>query len=132
MKLKKAIVIGLASLGASSAIAQQTVFDIIENSANHTILEQALNKAGLNTVLDDPNGNYTVFAPDDNAFTDFLTANNLSAQEILDNPDLSNILLHHVLDGTVLSTSLSNSEVVTKAPSGADVTVDISTYLNEV
>ena len=106
--------------------AQNSVFEIISNSSNHTTLEAALIQANLDSVLSDTASqmSYTVFAPTDSAFTAYLSANGLTAADLLANPKLSNILLHHVVSGTVLSTSLSNGEVTTL--SGLDVTVDLT------
>ncbi len=74
-------------------------------AGNFTILLQALEEAGLTSTLEGP-GAFTVFAPTDDAFNAFLTENNLTAQDLLDDPELSSILLYHVLDGSVYSYDL--------------------------
>ena len=103
--------------------AQNSVFDIIQNSPNHTILEAGLIQANLDSVLSDTTSQIlTVFAPDDSAFYAYFNANGITSADLLADPKLSNILLHHVVSGNVLSTSLSNGEVTTL--SGLDVTVD--------
>ena len=105
--------------------AQNSVFDIIQNSPNHTILEAGLIQANLDSVLSDTTSQMlTVFAPDDSAFYAYFNANGITSADLLANPKLSNILLHHVVSGNVLSTSLSNGEVTTL--SGLDVTVDLT------
>jgi uncharacterized surface protein with fasciclin (FAS1) repeats len=75
------------------------------DAGNFTILLQALDQAGLTATLQAA-GAYTVFAPTDEAFNAFLTANSLTAQQLLDNPELSSILLYHVLDGNIYSYDL--------------------------
>ena len=69
-------------------------------------------------------GPFTVFAPTDAAFTAFLTANNLTAAALLADPNLSSILLNHVVGAKVLSTDLSNGNVTTL--NNTDVVVDLT------
>ena len=45
-------------------------------------------------------GPFTLFAPVNQAFTDFLTTSGLTVDEVLANPDLKEILAHHVVEGT--------------------------------
>ncbi|MEL4305716.1 fasciclin domain-containing protein [Methanococcoides sp. LMO-2] len=85
-----------------------TVVDIISNSPRHTTLEAALIAANLNGTLSGP-GNFTVFAPTDDAF-DALPPGLLAS---LSEEELTNILLYHVLDGRVLSTDLSDGMTAT-------------------
>ncbi len=95
-------------------------------SPDHTILVEALTAADLVVTLQG-DGPFTVFAPTDDAFVAALDALGLSKEELFADKDLlTNILLHHVVSGTVLSTDLANGEVATLNPDGADVTVDIS------
>ena len=115
----------MGMLAFTSANAQTTsVFDVIAGSPTHTVLETALIQEGLDVTLDDLNNDYTVFAPDDAAFTQFLTDAGITATDLLNDPDLTKVLLHHVVSGTVLSSGLSNGEVTTL--SDLDVSVDIS------
>jgi uncharacterized surface protein with fasciclin (FAS1) repeats len=100
-----------------------TVWDIIEDSEDHTTLETALLAAGLDATLK-TSGPFTVFAPTDAAFAavdaDVLTA-------LLADPegDLTTVLLYHVLSGSVLSSDLSDGQMATTLQ-GEDVTVTIS------
>lgn len=48
-------------------------------------------------MIADPNLAYTVFAPTDEAFTNALTALNLTAEEVLASPELTPILQNHLL-----------------------------------
>ena len=45
-------------------------------------------------------GPFTLFAPVNEAFTDFLKTSGLTVEEVLANPDLKEILAHHVVEGT--------------------------------
>ncbi|WP_363318498.1 fasciclin domain-containing protein [Algoriphagus sp.] len=89
---------------------QETVVDIAANSPDFTTLTAAVNEAGLTETLSQ-SGPFTVFAPTDGAFTDFLAANNLSAEELLANPDLASILTYHVIGGSVTADQVSPGAV---------------------
>ncbi|SDG69414.1 fasciclin domain-containing protein [Psychroflexus sediminis] len=86
--------------------AIETTFEIISESPDHTVLEQALIDANLVDALN--SGEYTVFAPTDAAFG-LIDISGLSAAQV------SNVLLNHVVDGTFLSTDLSTTYVNTLA-----------------
>lgn len=83
-----------------------TTFEIISDSPDHTTLEQALIDTGLDQVLND--GNFTIFAPTDDAFAQV----DLSG---LSNDELTNVLLNHVVNGTAMSSDLSNTYLETQA-----------------
>lgn len=52
-------------------------------------------------------GNYTVLAPTNTAFSTFLSENGFSSLEDVPTDVLSNILLNHVINGTVMSSDLN-------------------------
>lgn len=94
--------------------AQTNVFDdVIAPSPNHTYLETALIQEGLDVALQNPMGTLTVFAPDDAAFTALATALGTDINGLLANPDLTDILLYHVLGAEVVSGSLTNGQIAT-------------------
>ena len=97
----------------SHTITSQTnVFDdIIATSPNHTYLETALIQEGLDAALRQ-NTSCTVFAPDDNAFNSLATTLGVTISDLLALPNLTDILIYHVLDSTVLSTAISNGLIV--------------------
>ena len=98
----------------TSFFAQTNVFDdIISSSANHTYLTAALVQENLDAALQDPNANLTVFAPDDNAFLDLANALNTDINGLLALPNLSDILLYHVLGSNAPSSALTNGQIVT-------------------
>ena len=99
-----------------------TVVDIIVNSEDHTILEAAVIAAGLDDDLS-AEGPFTVFAPTDAAFGALPAG---LVDELLADPtgQLTQILLYHVVSGTVLSTDLSNGGVVTLQGEEVQVNID--------
>ena len=104
------------------ALCPNTIYDIVSNSADHTTLEVAIDACGLDGVLSDP-GSLTLFAPTDAAF-DLLPAGTLTSLQN-DIPQLTDILKHHVIGASVMSTALSNNQVVTTFL-GSNVTVTIN------
>ena len=105
-----------------NAALSNSIYDIVSNSPSHNTLEAAIDACSLNGVLSDP-GSLTLFAPTDAAF-DLLPAGTVTAL-LADIPALTDILKHHVVGASVLSTGLSNNQVVTTLL-GTDVTVTIN------
>jgi uncharacterized surface protein with fasciclin (FAS1) repeats len=99
-----------------------TIYDIVSASSDHTTLKVAIDACALNGVLSDP-GSLTLFAPTDAAFN-LLPAGTVTAL-LADIPTLTDILKHHVVGASVMSTMLSNNQVVTTLL-GTDVTVTIN------
>ena len=87
------------SIGLPFAVSAQSnsVVDIIAESENHTLLEAAILEAGLDGALSDLTGTFTVFAPTDNAFIALATLMNIEVADLLELPNLADILLYHVL-----------------------------------
>ena len=87
--------------------------------AEFTVLLAALETAGLVDALNGE-GPFTVFAPTDAAFGALLEDLGITAEELLANPDLANILLYHVVSGEFLA-----ADVIDLAP------VDVPTLYEE-
>jgi uncharacterized surface protein with fasciclin (FAS1) repeats len=93
--------------------AQTNVFDdVISVSPDHTALTIALQQEGLDAALQDPSATYTVFAPTDAAFNDLAAALGTDIAGLLDLPNLTDILLYHVLNVTVPAADVTNGAVV--------------------
>ncbi|MGB0593230.1 MAG: fasciclin domain-containing protein, partial [Flavobacteriales bacterium] len=111
-----------------------TVYSIIKASPIHTTLEAAIDAAELGETLSG-DGPFTVFAPTDDAF-DALPAGALD-DLLADIPLLTEILLHHVHSGNVLSTDLSNGmevptlndDVLIVSIDAGSVMIDMSTVI---
>ena len=115
MKIKNTLtssLFGLIMIFSNISFAQTNVFDdVIATSPNHTYLETALLQEGLDAALRQ-NPNCTVFAPDDNAFNNLASALGVTISDLLALPNLSDILIYHVLNSTVLSTGINNGAIV--------------------
>lgn len=93
-------------------IEEDDIVDIVVDSPNFTTLEAAVIQAELVTTLQG-DGPFTVFAPTDAAFSDFLGDNGWTAEALLASPDLGDILTYHVLSDEVLASEVSTGEVST-------------------
>jgi len=120
---------------------EPTIVDIVVEAAagdpaEFTVLLAALETAGLVDALNGE-GPFTVFAPTDEAFGALLEELGVTAEELLANPDLANILLYHVVSGEFLA-----ADVIGIAPADvptlydentvAIAVVDGSVVINEV
>ena len=120
---------------------EPTIAEIVAESAaadpaEFTVLLAALETAGLVETLNGP-GPFTVFAPTDAAFGALLEELGVTADELLANPDLANILLYHVVSGEFMA-----ADVIDIAPAdvptlyeGNDVSiavVDGNVVINDV
>jgi len=86
--------------GSNDAASGTTIVDIAVNDGRFTTLVAAVLYTGLADALS--SGEWTVFAPTDDAFAKLgLNANNIS--QAFSKADLTNILLYHALVGEVFS-----------------------------
>ena len=111
-----------------------TVLDLAVEAGQFSVLIAAIEAAGLGDTLEGE-GPFTVLAPTDAAFEAALEALGLTAEELLANPALSDILLYHVL-GTAADSSavaaLDGSSVATVQGEEISITVDSGTiFINE-
>ena len=77
-----------------------SIVDVALANGNFTTLVAALQATGLDTVLDDPESNFTVFAPSDGAFA--LLGQETINSLLADTAALTEILLYHVLPGATV------------------------------
>ena len=108
-----ALVLSAAILAPFAVAQDQTITEIVQGSDDFTTLETFLNATGLLEVLDDPDLDATVFAPDDEAFgnVDADTAAKLLTPEWVEHTRC--LLTYHVVPGVVLAENLSDGQVVT-------------------
>ena len=111
-----------------------TIINLAVDSADLTSLVAALERTNLVSTLQGE-GPFTVLAPSNDAFVTFLSANNFNSLEDVPVDVLTNILLNHVISGSVLSSDLSTGYANTLATSSASQTsmsiyIDVSNGVN--
>ncbi len=106
---------------APQGLPEATVMQIIRNSEEHQILEQAIDAVSLSEDLSvqativnsiDGPGPWTVFAPTDLAFEIFAEEIGLSTTELLNSQFLYNIVNNHILNNEVLSSEMYSGNTV--------------------
>ena len=135
-KIRNLALIALFSIVAVSCddddnnvVVDNTITGKASATANLSILVQALVKADLATTLQGA-GPYTVFAPTNEAFATFLATTPYSTINDVPKDALTQILLNHVVTGTVKSTDLTTGYIKTLAKGTASTTNTLSMYVN--
>ena len=82
------------------AVLLPTIYDVVSTSNDHTTLKVAIDTCGLDVALSS-SGSKTLFAPTDAAFN-LLPAGTVTAL-LADIPQLTDILLYHVIGDSVMS-----------------------------
>lgn len=112
--------LGFVSCGDDDPMDEvQTITELASDTDDLSSLVAALEAADLVNTLSGT-GPFTVFAPTNAAFDNFLSANGFA--ELSDVPValLRNVLLNHVVSGKVLSTDLSTGYVESSATGSGD------------
>ncbi len=100
--------------GSLTTFGQTNVYDdVISTSPNHTSLTAAINAAGLQSALQNPAATLTVFAPTNAAFDQLATDLGTDIPGLLALPNLSDVLLYHVLGVTAEAADIDNGDIVT-------------------
>jgi uncharacterized surface protein with fasciclin (FAS1) repeats len=110
-------------------MVDNTITGIAQSNSNLSILVQALVKADLATTLQGV-GPFTVFAPTDAAFIAFLKTTPYATLNDVPKEVLTQILLNHVVSGSVKSTALSTGYIKTLAKGTASSTNNLSMFVN--
>ncbi len=106
-----------------------TIADFVAGNNNYSSLLAALIKADLVNTLKGA-GPFTVFAPDNAAFSLFLSANGFANLDAVPVSALKQILLNHVVSGAVKSTDLTTgyiSTLSTAAPNNLNISMFVNT-----
>ncbi|NLJ43533.1 MAG: fasciclin domain-containing protein [Bacteroidales bacterium] len=98
-----------------TTVKDMTVAEYVSYDPNFSILLQALYKADLANVLQGE-GNFTVFAPTNDAFNALFTQLGVSGISDLSKETLTPILLYHVLGEEKKAASLSDGYINTLSP----------------
>ncbi len=108
-----------------------SIVEIAQDNANFSTLVAAVTKADLVGALSGQD-KLTVFAPTNAAFEALATSLNVQVTDLLDLPNLKDILLYHVASGSLNAQSLLSSgsaatlqgRIVTVAQNGASVSIN--------
>ena len=90
-------------------LGKPTVLQILEESENTQMLQNALRLTGLDAELEE-GGPYTLFAPTDDAFESLDSLGISNVPEEMDSAQLRQILLHHVVAGEYTATDIARME----------------------
>lgn len=110
-------------------ILQAPISAVAASNSDLSTLVAALNRAGLTATLSGTT-TYTVFAPTNDAFNDFLEANGFANLEAVPVPLLKEVLLNHVVAGKIGSGQLTTTYVKTLAKGSASSTNTLSLYVD--
>ncbi|OEK07738.1 hypothetical protein A8C32_16670 [Flavivirga aquatica] len=108
--------------------ATQTIAELASNTPNLSKLVSALQRANLVTTLDGSQ-QFTVFAPTNDAFDTFLSANNFASIDDVPIDILTQVLLNHVIDGEFPSSNIFTGYGKTLA-TYSNTNLNLSLYLN--
>ena len=110
--------------GITAYAADQDIVGIATSDDSFSTLVAALQEAELVSALQ-AEGPFTVFAPTNEAFAKLLASLGITAEQLLAHPQLSEVLLYHVVSGQVLSTDLQD-QMTAETLNGEKITVDLS------
>ena len=113
----------------TEAMMEETVLDIAAANEDFSTLAAAVEAAGLQDALSDPEATLTVFAPTNEAFEAALASLGLTAEELLADTDtLTAILTYHVLGDIVTSSDIAaagTKEIPVETLSGEELVVAV-------
>lgn len=114
--------------GTPTPTGDETIAQFVATNADYSSLAAALDTAGLTATLDGDT-EFTVFAPNNAAFSLFLDQAGFASLEDVPVDALTNILLNHVVSGTNNSNSLSTGYINSLASFG-DTDRTLSLYVD--
>ena len=106
-----------------------TIYAVLNGNPNLSLFVDAIDVTGLSAPLNG-SGPFTVFAPTNQAFNNFLLANGFGNIEAVPIPVLRQIVLNHCMSGNFQSTSFFTGYVKTLATGAASITNSLSMYWN--
>lgn len=105
-----------------------TIIDFVSDDENYSSFVAAVEAAGQTATLSGDT-NYTVFAPDNDAFTAFLSDNGFENLEAVPEDLLANIIMNHIQEGISMSADFSTGYIESMAEAGPDGE-NVSLYIN--
>ena len=107
----------------------KSIYELASMDSDLSNLKAAIDKAGLASTLN-ASGSFTVFAPSNAAFTQFLADNGFASLNDVPNAALKEILLNHVLSSKVMAAQVSTGYVSTLAKGSASSSRNLSMYIS--
>ncbi|MBW8360525.1 MAG: fasciclin domain-containing protein [Weeksellaceae bacterium] len=107
----------------------KSIYELASMDSDLSSLKAAIDKAGLAGTLN-ASGSFTVFAPSNAAFAQFLTDNGFASLNAVPDSALKEILLNHVLSSKVMAAQVTTGYVSTMAKGGASASRNLSMYIN--
>ena len=109
-------------------VASNTIADFAAANDDYSSLAAALEVTGLDATLAGE-GEFTVFAPDNEAFATFLSDNGFSSLSEVPQSLLTQVLLNHVQPGSLMAADLSTGYLESMA-TGSASEEKLSLYIN--
>ncbi|MBS1657575.1 MAG: fasciclin domain-containing protein [Bacteroidetes bacterium] len=109
--------------------SEQNIYQTAKANPDLSSLVAAIDKAGLSDELSNSAASFTVFAPTNDAFSAFLSANGFNSLNDVPVDVLTSVLLNHVVDGKKMAADLITGYVNTLATFGS-TTSHLSLYVN--
>ena len=107
----------------------KSIYELAAADSDLSSLKAAVDKTGLSATLSG-SGTFTVFAPSNAAFSQFLTANGFASLNDVPNAVLKEVLLNHVLGSKVMASQVTTGYVSTLAKGSASATRNLSMFIN--
>lgn len=107
----------------------KSIYELASADPDLSNLKAAVDKAGLAATLN-AGGTFTVFAPSNAAFAQFLTDNGFASLNDVPVASLKEILLNHVLSAKVMAADVKTGYVSTMAKGSASSARNLSMYIN--
>lgn len=108
---------------------QQTIAEIATANPDLSVLVDALTRADLAATLNQ-SGQFTVFAPTNEAFTAFLQSQGFANLNAVPVPVLKELLLNHVVSGEIKSSQLNTGYIKTLGKGSASASNTLSMFVN--
>ncbi|WP_347373116.1 fasciclin domain-containing protein [Aequorivita sp. Q41] len=113
---------------SNSEPQSNTISDFVASNEDYSSLKTALDKAGLTETLAGE-GSFTVFAPNNAAFSTFLAANGFADLDEVPTALLTNVLLNHVIVGVNMASDFTTGYINTLATE-TSAAAYLSIYVN--
>ena len=134
MKQKLMLFVGIiaiaamtAARGASAQEINDNIVDVLATDGRFDTAYQAVIAAGLADTLASADGTFTIFVPNDAAFSRLAAANPAALDFLLADPEgaLSDVLLFHVVPGRYMGSDVAATDSLTPAQ-GDDLSVTVN------